>query len=312
MSGSATSASASRSRRCPAASGSGSSWPPTWPKRAASTSSTSQPPACTSPTSRSCSACSTGSSMPASRSSSSSTTRPSWRTPTGSSTSVPARATTAAGSSSTARPPTSSPPDPLLPASTSRPTSAPDRGSGGQRLPGAVLAARLVLSLTSPPVHEPADPADQRDQQRVLEILHVLADELPAIAQAPSRADQHAVPASTTERREEHKRRQAHVMHAGRDRDQAADNRDDPAEQNRLRPVAHEAAISPVDVVLLEHEPAAVARDGAAESLLAEPCPDAVQPQRAGNRPHGSREHCRRQPEIAPRGKKTGQRQNHL
>ena len=50
-SGSATSASASRSRRCPAASGSGSSWPPTWRRRATSTSSTSRPPACTSPTS---------------------------------------------------------------------------------------------------------------------------------------------------------------------------------------------------------------------------------------------------------------------
>ena len=103
-SGSATSPSASRSRRCPAASGSGSSWPPTWPRRAASTSSTSRPPACTSPTSSSCSACSTGSSTPASRSSSSSTTRRSWRTPTGSSTSAPAPATTAAGSSSRARP----------------------------------------------------------------------------------------------------------------------------------------------------------------------------------------------------------------
>ena len=42
-SGSATSPSASRSPRCPAASGSGSSWPPTWPRRAASTSSTSRP-----------------------------------------------------------------------------------------------------------------------------------------------------------------------------------------------------------------------------------------------------------------------------
>ena len=42
-SGWATSASASRSRRCPAASGSGSSWRPTWPRRAASTSSTSRP-----------------------------------------------------------------------------------------------------------------------------------------------------------------------------------------------------------------------------------------------------------------------------
>ena len=66
-SGSATSASASRSRRCPAASASGSSWPRTWGRRAASTSSTSRPPACTSPTSTSCSACSTGSSTPASR-----------------------------------------------------------------------------------------------------------------------------------------------------------------------------------------------------------------------------------------------------
>ena len=81
----------------------------------------------------SCSACSTGSSTPASRSSSSSTTRRSWRTPTGSSTSAPAPATTAAGSSSRARPPTSSPTAPPSPASTSRPTSAPDRGPRGRR-----------------------------------------------------------------------------------------------------------------------------------------------------------------------------------
>ena len=74
-SASATSASASRLPRCPAASASGSSWPPTWRRRAACTSSTSRPPGSTSPTSSSCSACSTGSSTPASRSSSSSTTR---------------------------------------------------------------------------------------------------------------------------------------------------------------------------------------------------------------------------------------------
>ena len=55
-SGSATSASASRSPRCPAASDSGSSSPPAWVTRAASTSSTSRPRACTSPTSNSCSA----------------------------------------------------------------------------------------------------------------------------------------------------------------------------------------------------------------------------------------------------------------
>ena len=91
-----------------------------------STSSTSRPPASTSPTSSSCSACSTGSSVPASRSSSSRTTRRSWRRPTGSSTSAPAPATTAAGSSSRAHPPTSSPAAPPSPASTSRPTSAPD------------------------------------------------------------------------------------------------------------------------------------------------------------------------------------------
>ena len=131
-SGSATSSSASRSRRCPAASGSGSSWPPGWPRRAGSTSSTSRPAASTSPTSSSCSACSTGSSTRASRSSSSPTTRRSWPTPTGSSTSAPAPATTAAGSSSRARPPTSSPPARRSPASTSRPTSAPDRACGGR------------------------------------------------------------------------------------------------------------------------------------------------------------------------------------
>ncbi|GAB3807324.1 excinuclease ABC subunit UvrA [Micromonospora zhanjiangensis] len=65
----------SRSPRSPAASGNGSSWPPSWPPPVASTSSTSRPPACTWPTSSSCSACSTGWSTPASRSSSSSTTR---------------------------------------------------------------------------------------------------------------------------------------------------------------------------------------------------------------------------------------------
>src|ERR687888_404085 len=119
--------------RTPAASGSGSSWPPTSPRRAVSTSSTSRPPACTSPTSSSCSACSTGSSTPASRSSSSSTTRPSWRAPTGSSTLAPAPATTAAGWSSRARPPSWSPPAPPSPASTSRPTSAPDPGPRGHR-----------------------------------------------------------------------------------------------------------------------------------------------------------------------------------
>ena len=66
-SGSATSRWGSRSPRCPAASGNGSSWPPRWRRRATSTSSTSRPPACTSPTSRTCSACWTGWSTPASR-----------------------------------------------------------------------------------------------------------------------------------------------------------------------------------------------------------------------------------------------------
>ena len=50
-SGWATSASASRSPRCPAASASGSSSPRRWPRRATSTSSTSRPRASTSPTS---------------------------------------------------------------------------------------------------------------------------------------------------------------------------------------------------------------------------------------------------------------------
>ena len=86
----------------------------------------SPPPDFISPTSSSCSACSTGSWTPASRSSSSSTTRRSWHTPTGSSTSAPAPATTAAGSYSRAHPPTSSPPGSPSPASTSRPTSVPD------------------------------------------------------------------------------------------------------------------------------------------------------------------------------------------
>ena len=111
-------------RRCRAASGNGSSWPPTWARRAASTSSTSPRPVSTWPMSRICSACSTGSSIRARRSSSSSTTRPSWRTPTGSSTSARALATMAVGSSSKEPRPTSSPNVPPSPENISRPTSA--------------------------------------------------------------------------------------------------------------------------------------------------------------------------------------------
>ncbi len=61
--------SASRSRHCPAASGSGSSSPPRWATRAKSTCWTSRRPACTWPTSSSCSGYSTGWSIRASRSS---------------------------------------------------------------------------------------------------------------------------------------------------------------------------------------------------------------------------------------------------
>ena len=66
---SATSGSASRSRRSRVGSANGSSSRHTWVKRAASTCSTSSPPGCTSPTSSSYSCCWTGWSTPASRSS---------------------------------------------------------------------------------------------------------------------------------------------------------------------------------------------------------------------------------------------------
>ena len=62
-SASATSGSASRRRRCPAARRSGSSWPPNCrsaPPAGRSTCWTSRPPACTSRTCRSCSACCNG------------------------------------------------------------------------------------------------------------------------------------------------------------------------------------------------------------------------------------------------------------
>jgi ABC-type lipoprotein export system ATPase subunit len=154
-SGSATSPSAGRSPRCPAASGSGSSWPPGWARRATPTFSTSRRPDSTSPTSRTCSACSTGSSTPASRSSSSSTTRRSWRTPTGSSTSAPAPATTAAGSSSRGHPPTSSPTAPPSPASTSRPTSAPDPGPSRAGLVRPAQRARRSTARPGPRAARP-------------------------------------------------------------------------------------------------------------------------------------------------------------
>jgi excinuclease UvrABC ATPase subunit len=64
---SAISRSGSRSPRSPAASGSGSGWRSRWPPTAASTCSTNRPRASTSPTSNTCSPCSTGWSRRASR-----------------------------------------------------------------------------------------------------------------------------------------------------------------------------------------------------------------------------------------------------
>ena len=102
----ATSSSASRRRRSPAARPSGSSSPASSarsPPARRSTSSTSPPPACTSPTSTSCSRCSSGSSTRATPWSSSSTTSTSSRAPTGSSTSAPRAATRAVAWSRPAR-----------------------------------------------------------------------------------------------------------------------------------------------------------------------------------------------------------------
>src|SRR5919201_1418982 len=65
--------------------------------------------------------------------------------PTGSSISARAPATTAVGSSSRALLPTSSPPAPPSPASTSRPTSAPERGAGN----AGVTCHDLQVSSTS-------------------------------------------------------------------------------------------------------------------------------------------------------------------
>ena len=96
----ATSSSASRRRRSRAARRSASSSPASSarsPPAARSTSSTSPPPACTSPTSTSCSRCSSGWSTRATPWSSSSTTSTSSRAPTGSSTSAPKAATRAGG-----------------------------------------------------------------------------------------------------------------------------------------------------------------------------------------------------------------------
>ncbi len=150
-SGWATCGSASRCRHCPAANDSGSSWPPTWPRRAASTSSTSRRAASTSRTSGSCSRCSIGWSTAASRSSSSSTTRRSWRTPTGSSTSVPGAGRDGGRIVFEGTRPISSPVAPRSPASTSRPTS----GRAPAPIPiGGADGARLAPRLT-PAEREP-------------------------------------------------------------------------------------------------------------------------------------------------------------
>src|SRR5687768_10794716 len=69
--------------------------------------------------------------------------------PTGSSTSAPAPATTAAGSSSRAHPPTLPPPAPPSPASTSRPTSAPDQALA-DTCPGSRIGRHDLVEVEVP------------------------------------------------------------------------------------------------------------------------------------------------------------------
>lgn len=105
----------------------------------------------------------------------------------------------------------------------------------------------------APPAHPYRHERHHRDHHRrdhdVLEHPDVLLDLVPALAQPVSGDDEDAVPDQAPRSRQGEERDQTHPLQPGRDRDQAAEDRDHPPEEHGLASVPGEPRLGTVDVV---------------------------------------------------------------
>lgn len=147
------------------------------------------------------------------------------------------------------------------------------------QLRAACLAASAPCLAAAAVEPERAREHAERDQ-RVRDVgvdVHVADDRFPRLADGSADGDEHGIPDERADRRQQQEQREAHAGHARRDRDEAAHERHEPAEQHGPRAVAVEPGVGLADVLGLEAQDVAPARDDPLQALRVQPRADVVQ-----------------------------------
>src|SRR5699024_11168297 len=160
------------------------------------------------------------------------------------------------------------------------PTAAQDAGDSLPRDP-----ATSDFSNSAPTAEAYDDEGDHRDHNRddhdILEDPGVLLDFVPPLAEAITGNDEYGVPDQAPSGRQRQERDDPHAFEPRRDGDQATEDRDHPAEEDRLATVSGEPGLGAVDIVELdERKPV----DDGAEPVAADQRTDVVEDHRADDR----------------------------
>src|ERR1700751_3621665 len=122
-----------------------------------------------------------------------------------------------------------------------------------------IVCTRRHFSRSQPPV----DQIRQRDQDarndRVLDVVEAVVEAAIALAVPVARAGEGERPDRRAHEGQHRVDPERHLEDSGRDRDEGADNRSDPADEDAERPPAVEPRLGSVEACGREMEPAAVA-----------------------------------------------------
>ena len=137
------------------------------------------------------------------------------------------------------------------------------------RLSSAAVRAGSDLCSAGPlarlPDREPDQPDDDEPEHDVADRAEPALHPVPVVAEDPAQPDEDRVPHAAADRGEQQETGHGHAVDPGRDRDDAADQRDAAAEQHHLAAVLREDLLAAVEVLLArDEEPAACPRARAA------------------------------------------------
>src|SRR5690606_28281630 len=156
---------------------------------------------------------------------------------------------------------------------------------GGERSGSALLGGATPVPAAAHVADADHDEPDDRDEHRhhdgLGHVAHVLLDQVPALAEQVAGHHEDRVPDEAAQRGQTEEDRDGHPLDARRDRDEAAEDRDHPAEEHGLGAVLGEPLLGLVDVGDLHQRNLGGER---AEPLAAQCRADAVQRQRAHHR----------------------------